>query len=168
MHGMFLPKEFFVTSGTGMDISELNAFDLALKGAGVSECNLVTVSSILPPDPKEIDPVRITPGTITFCVMTRMDGRSGETIGAGLAYGICEKDGVKFGLVSEHHGYHSKTYLKQILNDKLNRMAEIREVKLCDSKFCLESMEVKSGLFGTVVALLVYVPWDSKTGERII
>ena len=168
MHGMFLPKEFFVTSGIGMDRSELNAFDLALKGAGVSECNLVTVSSILPPDPIEIDPVKITPGTITFCVMTRMDGGSGETIGAGLGYGICEKDGVKFGLVSEHHGYHSETYLKKILKDKLNRMAEIRDVKLFDSKFCFKSTEVKSGLFGTVVVLLVYVPWDSKTGERII
>ena len=158
MHGMFLPKEFFVTSGIGMDTSKLNAFDLALRDAGISECNLVTVSSILPSGSKEIEPVRITPGTITFCVMTRMDGKPGETISAGLGYGFCKRDGECFGIVSEHHGYHSKTYLRQILEEKLKRMAEIRNLKLYDCKYHIESCEVKPNLVGTAVVLLVFVP----------
>ncbi len=155
---MFLPKEFFVTSGIGMDTSELTAFDLALKNAGVSECNLVPVSSILPLNSKEIEPVKIIPGTITFCVMTRMDGKPGETIGAGLAYGFCERDGGRFGIVSEHHGYHSKEYLRHMLEEKLNRMAEIRGLELSDARYYTETCEVKPDLMGTVIVLLIFMP----------
>ena len=44
-----IPQRFFVTSGKAFSpISELNALDLALKNAGISQCNLVPVTSILP------------------------------------------------------------------------------------------------------------------------
>jgi len=44
-----IPKEFFVTSAKATSpVSELNAFDLALKNAGIAQCNIVPVSSILP------------------------------------------------------------------------------------------------------------------------
>jgi len=44
-----VPKEFFVTSGKAFSAtSELNAFDQALKNAGIAHCNLVQVTSILP------------------------------------------------------------------------------------------------------------------------
>ncbi|HDM88656.1 MAG TPA: pyruvoyl-dependent arginine decarboxylase, partial [Candidatus Bathyarchaeota archaeon] len=37
-----IPKEFFVTGGKAIGrLSELNAFDNALKDAGIANCNLV-------------------------------------------------------------------------------------------------------------------------------
>ena len=76
MHGTFLPQKFFVTSGSGEDNnSELNAFDRALLRGKITQCNLVSVSSILPPDAEEIEPVYITPGTITFSVLARCMAR---------------------------------------------------------------------------------------------
>ena len=65
-----LPKAFFLTSGLGMAHDPDNAFDLALMDAVISESNLVEVSSILHPNAVEIARKELTPGTITFCVLS--------------------------------------------------------------------------------------------------
>ena len=155
---MFIPKRFFVVSGIGMDKSELNAFDLALENASISACNLVAVSSILPQNCKEIEPVEIPAGAVTFCVMTRMDGKADKTIGAGLGYGWLESKDNRFGIVCEHHGYHSKTHIKEILEDKLVRMGEVRNLELSGVKFRIESTSVEKGNFGSVAVVLIYLP----------
>ncbi len=83
-----IPKEFFVTCGKAVSkVSPLNAFDLALVKAGIAQCNLVNVSSILPPGCKETKRKKIPIGSITYAVLARMDGNEGETIGAGVAWG---------------------------------------------------------------------------------
>ena len=95
------PKKFFVVGGKGLSkVSKLNAFDMALKEAGISQCNLVPVSSILPRDIEEISPVQIEAGEITFVIMARQDGEGGEEISAGLAWARTND----FGLVVEGHG----------------------------------------------------------------
>jgi arginine decarboxylase len=169
MHGTLLPKQFFVTSGSGEDNnSELNAFDRALLKAKVTQCNIVSVSSILPPDAEEIQPVYITPGTITFAVLARMDGLSGDRISAGIGWGRIEnKSGGTYGIVAEDHGHSSKRYTDKILKEKLEQMAKIRRMKLTEWKVRSESIEVKQH-FGSVISTLVYVPWDQATGEREI
>lgn len=169
MHGIFLPKKFFVTSGSGEDNnSALNAFDRALLRAKITQCNLVNVSSILPPDAEEIEPVYITPGTITFAVLARMSGHSGDRISAGIGWGRIEnKAGDNYGIVAEDHGNSSKRYTNKILREKLEQMARIRRMKLTEWKVRAESIEVKQS-YGCVVSTLVYVPWDQVTGERNI
>ena len=79
-----IPKAFYITSGMGMAYDHDAAFDLALQDAGIGECNLVEVSSILPAKAEEVDKMSCTciPGEITFCVLSRMAGKSGELIGA--------------------------------------------------------------------------------------
>ncbi len=158
MVGMFIPERFFVVSGIGMDQSELNAFDLALENAGISECNLVGVSSILPDNCKEVKSEGITPGAITFCVIARMEGKVGETIGAGLGYGWLECKDRKFGIVCEHHGHYPKSHIKEILDRKLKRMAKMRNMRLLESKFHIESTVVGQANFGSVAVVLVYLP----------
>lgn len=167
MHGIYLPKKFFVTSGSGEDNnSELNAFDRALLRAKITQCNLVNVSSILPPDAEEIEPIYITPGTITFAVLARQGGHSGDRISAGIGWGRIEnKAGDNYGIVAEDHGNSSKRYTNKILEEKLEQMAKIRRMKLTEWKVRSESIEVKQR-FGCVVSTLVYVPWDQVTGER--
>jgi arginine decarboxylase len=159
MDGFIVPRGFFVVSGVAHEgSSELNAFDLALKDAGITECNLVEVSSILPPGSEEMDPVPIPRGAITFCVMARMAGTLGERIGAGLtwAWGTTG-DGERYGIVAEHHGNSQEEEIERMLQVKLARMAEVRGMELEEPHPRVVSA-VCDGNYGCVVAVLVYVP----------
>ncbi len=159
MNEHMAPKAFFVTYGVGMDSEQANAFDLALRDAGIGECNLVGVSSILPAQAVETErsSVRITPGNITFCVMSRAEGKSGEVIGAGIGYGWIGEEQSEFGIICEHHGHHSKEYLTKKVQEKLYKMAEIRDKKILKNELLVESVEVEKGNFGSVVVALVFV-----------
>ena len=152
------PRAFFVTSGVGMDFEQAAAFDFALCDAGIGECNLVGVSSILPVNAveKERSNVILTPGEITFCVMSRADGKSGEVIGAGIGYGRkVEENGS--GIICEHHGHHSETYLIAKIREKLYKMAEIRAKEIVVNDLKAKSVEVEEAKFGSVVVALVFV-----------
>ena len=165
MNEHMVPKAFFVTAGVGMDTEQANAFDLALRDAGIGECNLVEVSSILPANAVETERsnVTLTPGSITFCVLSRADGKSGEAIGAGIGYGwLGEKTGSgeeqsEFGIICEHHGHHSREYLADKVQEKLDTMAAIRDKRLLKKGLVVESLEVEKGKFGSVVVVLVFV-----------
>ncbi|MHC1610279.1 MAG: pyruvoyl-dependent arginine decarboxylase [Candidatus Methanospirareceae archaeon] len=159
MNEHMVPKAFFVTSGVGMDSEQANAFDLALRDAGIGECNLVEVSSILPANAVKTDrrSVRIAPGSLTFCVMSRAEGKSGEVIGAGIGYGWIGGEEREFGIICEHHGHHSREYLTKKLQEKLYKMAEIRDKRILKKELLVESVEVERGNFGSVVVALVFV-----------
>jgi arginine decarboxylase len=152
-----IAKEFFITSGKAVSpVSELNAFDQALKAAGIAQCNIVPVSSILPPGCKERKWKKIPAGTITFAVVARMDGEEGTTIGAGIAW-AWEKNG-KYGLVAEAHGYMDTKALRETLAWKIREMAEIRGVEIEEIKYRMEVLRVPMDLYGCVLAALVFCP----------
>ena len=159
MHGFLVPRQFFITSGVAHDGSSLlNAFDLALEDAAITQCNLVEVSSILPPDSEEIQPIDIPAGAITFCVMAKMAGTLGERIGSGLAWAWGElPDGNKYGIVAEHHGNSAEAEIERLLKVKIERMAEVRDLKMFSSLKRVVST-VCEGNYGCVVSVLVYVP----------
>lgn len=155
----FIPKKFFVTQGEATSsVSSLNAFDAALRKAGIAECNLVQVSSALPGDIERIDNAEIEPGAVTFCVLARMDGKNGETIGAGIgwAWGTT-KDGKRYGIVAEAHGHKAKEDLEKELKGKLEEMAKIRELKIEKIHMEVKSMTITGGKYGSVVVALVYL-----------
>ncbi|MFQ6073706.1 MAG: pyruvoyl-dependent arginine decarboxylase [Candidatus Bathyarchaeia archaeon] len=152
-----IPKEFFITSGKAVSpVSELNAFDLALKKAGIAQCNLVTVSSILPPKCKNRRWRKIPAGSITHAVVARMDGGEGTTIGAGIAW-AWESEG-KYGLVAEAHGYMDARALKETLQWKIKEMAKIRGIKIDKINYRMEVLRVPMDNYGCVISALVYVP----------
>ena len=66
----YVPSMMFFTKGVGTHKEELHSFELALRDAGIEKCNLVQVSSILPPGCKVISKSRglneLEPGAITF------------------------------------------------------------------------------------------------------
>jgi arginine decarboxylase len=73
---IFAPRMMFFTKGMGAHKKEeLHSFELALRDAGIEKCNLVQVSSILPPHCKIISRTQglksLQPGAITYCVMSR-------------------------------------------------------------------------------------------------
>jgi arginine decarboxylase len=155
MKNDFLPKKFFVTSGKGVSrISELNAFDMALADAGISQCNLVEVSSILPKGCEEVRQIPIDAGTITFAVISRADGKNGETVSSGIAWALQRKG---YGIVAEDHNHGAEDELKLNLRKRIEEMAESRGIKL-------EKVEIRTGTctapkdgFCCAVAVLVYV-----------
>src|SRR4030042_445992 len=71
----YVPRRIFLTKGVGRHREELHSFELALRDAGIEKCNLVQVSSILPPGCRFISKAKgikeILPGAITYCVMSR-------------------------------------------------------------------------------------------------
>lgn len=154
---MSIPGRFFVTSGKATSaISKLNAFDQALVMAGISEANLVPVSSVLPQGIRQVARASIERGTITFCVMARQDGEGGERISAGLAY-FLRKDGAG-GYVAEVHSHCSSDELKKELSARAKQMAALREVETEDPAFQIEELEIPKGRYGSCISVLVYLP----------
>jgi len=152
-----IPKEFFITSGKAVSpVSELNAFDLALKKAGIAQCNLVSVSSILPKDCGEIKKHNITAGSITYSVLARMDGDEGTNIGAGIAWAWAKSK--KYGLVAEAHGYMDRKALQETLEWKIKEMAKIRGIQIANVQTRIEVLRVPMDNYGCVISALVYKP----------
>ena len=149
-----IPKEFFITSGKAVSpVSELNAFDLALKRAGIGQCNLVCVSSILPRNCTEVEMHNIDAGAVTFSVMARMDGDEGTTIGAGIAWAWARSK--KYGLVAEAHGFMDKKALEETLEWKIREMAKIRSIQIGPIQKRMEVQRVPMDNYGCVISALV-------------
>ncbi|MDD4202733.1 MAG: arginine decarboxylase, pyruvoyl-dependent [Candidatus Omnitrophica bacterium] len=106
---ILVPKKMFLTKGIGMDRAELRSFEFALRDAGIEKCNLVRVSSILPPKceiiEKEEGLKEITPGMLTFCVMARCCSNEPHRLMAASIGIAVPSDNNAYGYLSEHHGY---------------------------------------------------------------
>jgi len=105
----FIPKKMFFTKGVGYHKNKLQSFELALRSCGIEVCNLVSVSSILPPECKIISKAEgiklIKPGQITFVVMARASTNEPNRLivaSIGLAQ---PTDKRQYGYLSEHHAY---------------------------------------------------------------
>jgi arginine decarboxylase len=106
---MFVPKRVFFTKGVGRHKDYLQSFELALRDAGVEKCNLVNVSSILPPKCKRLSPVEgmrfLEPGAITFVVMARNATNEPNRLVAA-SIGVAQPtDDAAYGYLSEHHPF---------------------------------------------------------------
>ena len=104
-----IPKQIFFTKGVGTHKDKLASFELALRKAGIEKCNLVYVSSILPPNcgivPREKGLKLIKPGQITFCVMARnQTSEPNRLISAAVGLAV-PKDRKNYGYISEHHSF---------------------------------------------------------------
>ena len=102
-----VPKRVFFTKGVGRHKNELQSFELALRNAGIEKCNLVSVSSIVPPHCKIITREKgiseLRPGNITFTVMSRNStNEPNRLVGAAIGVAI-PKEKETYGYISEHH-----------------------------------------------------------------
>ncbi len=106
---MFVPQKIFFTKGVGRHKDYLQSFELALRDAGVEKCNLVNVSSILPPKCKKLPPAEgkrlLQPGAITFVVMARNATNEPNRLVAA-SIGVAQPtDDTAYGYLSEHHPF---------------------------------------------------------------
>ena len=104
-----IPKYFFLTKGVGKHKEKLQSFELALRSAGIHHCNIVNVSSIVPPNCKLITRneglAKIRPGEITFIVLSRNDtDEPHRLIAASIGVAIPSGEN-NYGYLSEHHSF---------------------------------------------------------------
>lgn len=104
-----VPQQVFFTKGVGKHKTKLQSFELALRKAGIETCNLVRVSSILPPKckviPRSAGLKQIRPGQITFVVLAESStNEPSRLVGSGI--GLAQPaSGDQYGYISEHHGF---------------------------------------------------------------
>ncbi|MFB0543161.1 MAG: pyruvoyl-dependent arginine decarboxylase [Candidatus Bathyarchaeia archaeon] len=165
-----LPKYYFVVSGTALSpISPLNAFDEALKVAGIHDVNLVEVSSILPRGVIHLELSReevtafFEPGEIVFTVQACGMGRGGEYVSAGLMWGeSLETNGVVFehssSIPSPEAGLRTEDLRKEIvetLRSKFREGVRTRGIRTREPEFKTAELLVPKGMYGCVLVSLI-------------
>ncbi len=178
-----IPKHVFFTQGVGRDRKELQSFEGALRNAGISNVNLVQVSSIMPPNCTEISREEgikmLKPGQIVFIVMARHTSKEKNRM-ISASIGVAKpKDEKHYGYLSEHHSFGqdeeeagnfaedlAASMLATTLGIPFNLDAnydEKREIfhmsdKIVETKSLTASAVVeKEGIFTTVIAAAVFI-----------
>jgi len=103
-----VPTKLFFTKGVGVHKDKLASFESALRNAGIEKCNLVYVSSILPPNCKIITKDEglklLQPGQIAFCVMARMESNEpNRLMASAIGVAVPKENDKHYGYLSEHH-----------------------------------------------------------------
>ena len=81
--------KYKLTSGVGKGIYQLVAFDAALIGAGISNYNLLKVSSILPPASQKEEHISVVEGSPLLIAYGAISSNTlGEKIAAAVGVGI--------------------------------------------------------------------------------
>ena len=104
-----VPKKVFFTKGVGKHKHELQSFELALRNAGIEKCNIVSVSSIVPPNCKILTREKgireLEPGAITHCVISRNKTNEPNRLVAAAIGVAIPRDRDNYGYISEHHSF---------------------------------------------------------------
>ena len=180
---MSIPTKMFFTKGVGVHKDRLAAFELALRRAGIEMCNLVSVSSILPPDCKIISKEEglslLKPGQITFVVLAKNEtNEPNRLISAAIGLAL-PKGNNSYGYLSEHYSFGetaqkagdyaedlAATMLATTLGiefDPETAWDERKQVYKASGKIfkttqvCQSTEGNKDGLWTTVVAAAVFI-----------
>ncbi|OUJ19040.1 Pyruvoyl-dependent arginine decarboxylase PdaD [Methanonatronarchaeum thermophilum] len=147
----FKPNKISITSGTGESEHQLNAYDRALKNAGVGDLNLIKVSSILPENCKIKNKPQIPPGSFTPSVISKQTTNKNQVISAAIAIAECEKG---IGLICEHSAPTIEKTTVNKTKKMLNQMAEDRNKTI--KKIHIESEQIIPTKTGAAVAVAVF------------
>jgi len=105
----FVPTRIFLTKGVGIANEQLTSFEMSLRNAGISQFNLVNVSSIFPPGCKMVTREQglkeLRPGQIVYVVMSRNATNEPYRQMAASVGLAMPKDKSHYGYISEHHSY---------------------------------------------------------------
>ena len=187
-----VPTHMFLTKGVGIHKEKLTSFEEALRSAGIAYCNLVSVSSILPPDCKIIPRKRgeklLNPGEITYCVMARSDtNERNRLISASVGVAVPSGRKYNYGYLSEHHAYgetdeeageYTEDLAAQMLattfgikfdpNVAWNERKQVFKMgkDIVRTQNITQSAIGKPNLWTTVVACAVFIPLENLPQEK--
>ena len=105
---LYVPKIMFLTKGKGLHKDYLTSFELALRDAGIADLNLVSVSSIKPPQCKIVSKHEgrkyLMPGQIVFTILARSStNEPNRLIAASIGLARPADDDTQYGYLLEHH-----------------------------------------------------------------
>lgn len=105
----YVPKKIFFTKGVGRHEDYLQSFEAALRDASIEKFNIVSVSSILPPNCKIVSKEEglklLQAGRIVHVVIARMaTNEPNRLIVASLGAAIPADENM-YGYLSEHHEF---------------------------------------------------------------
>ncbi len=177
-----VPRFFFLVKGVGKHKENLTSFEDALRDAGISAYNLVTVSSIIPPGCKQISKEEgvkmLKAGEIVFLVLARNSTNEPHRLLASSIGLAIPKDETVHGYLSEWHcfgatdneaGEYSEDLAAQMLATTLgldfdiNTSWDEREQvfkssgKIIRTANVTQSAVAQKGLWTTVVAGAVFI-----------
>lgn len=141
-----LLNHYTLCSGVGHSVGKHNAFDRALINAGISDYNLVKISSILPPNCTQEQKVLLPKGLLLpTAVAAIFSNDVGTRLSAAIAIGI-PQDKNNIGVIMEYSTYFAKqeteelarTYACQAMKD---RCIEIKNIVSISSECYVESPE---------------------------
>ena len=181
---MYVPKKLFFTKGVGTHREKLTSFELSLRDARIACYNLVRVSSIFPPNCKEISVdeglKQLQPGQIVHVVMSESATAEPNRLVAASVGVAIPRDRNTFGYLSEHHSYGqtakaSADYAEDLAAEMLATVLgvefnpdsswdEKREIwRIADVIYQTKEVTAsavgnKDGLWTTVVAAAILLP----------
>ena len=178
----FVPQKIFFTKGVGVHKEELHSFELALRDAGIEKFNLVYVSSIFPPGCRMISKGKglreLTPGGITYCVMSRCTSNEPNRLVAASVGCAVPADLSQYGYISEHHAFgqtekQAGDYAEDLaaamlastlgidfnVDESWDEKKEIFKIsgKIVRTRNVTQSTIVRNGGYTTVVAAAVFI-----------
>jgi arginine decarboxylase len=179
-----IPKYFFLTKGVGKHKENLASFELALRDASIHQCNLVSVSSIIPPGckliPKEKGVQLLHPGEITYVVLARNATNEPHRLIASTIGVAIPSEENQYGYLSEHHslgeteeiaGDYSEDLAASMLATTMGvafdpaTAWDERKQQFMSSGLIIKTTEItqsatgdKNGLWTSVVAAAVFLP----------
>ncbi len=186
-----IPKYFFLTKGVGRHKEQLQSFELALRDAGIQFCNLVNVSSIVPPGCKLLSREQglkmVNPGEITFVVLARNATNEPHRLIVS-SIGVAIPSGKnQYGYLSEHHtfgqtddkaGDYSEDLAATMLAttmgiqfdpetawDERKQLFKTTGMIIKTANITQSATGDKNGLWTTTVAVAVFVP--AKNGKVV-
>lgn len=162
-----IPKDFFITTGVGeSDITvHAGSYHLALKEAGIEQCNIMVYSSILSGIANEIPRLehdKLVHGSVLESIMANSTAKKGQRATAGIIFGwLYDKEtGKKFGgLVCEYNGNGSEAECTENLKMSLNVLYEngfSKKYNIKDMKLITRSFVPKKK-YGTALVALCFV-----------
>lgn len=168
-----IPFEFFVTKGIGesQHTHHAGSFHLALMDAGIEKYNIMTYSSILPPESTEIDkPDDLHFGEVMECIMSCCDGRKDERLSAGIAYSWLydENDNKIGGLVVERNGSYEEETLEEVLSNSIYELKNksFSHLRMDEPTYVIQTFEPNEQ-YGTALVAICFVSYLIDEGSVI-
>ena len=167
-----------------MNKDKLASFELALRNAGIEKFNLVSVSSILPPNCKIItkeDGLKyLNPGQVVFTVLARNEtNEPNRLVSASIGIAVPKEEN-RYGYLSEHHAFGEKAEISGEYAEDLaaTMLATTLGIEFDPAKaweereqiyktsgdifkttnICQSAEGNKDGLWTTVIAAAVFIP----------
>jgi arginine decarboxylase len=145
----FVPRYMFLTKGVGRHQEKLASFELALRKAGIAPFNLVSVSSIFPPNCRIISSKKglemLSPGQILFVVKAQEETNERNRL-------VAASVGLARPADKSHYGYLSETHAAGRTEEESSDYAE----------------DLAAGMLATTLGVTDFDPEDSWDNKREI